>query len=139
MRNPDVMAKTQAEIRPLKSIVLVNIWGMGRDPAYWDDPKSFKPERFENNSTDFLGNNFEYLLFRAGKRICPGMILANLYLPLAQFLTSTGNFQKERVLLTDMIEADRIAVSMKKSPSSYLHPTRLPSKQINNPRIIRLI
>ncbi|KAL2517573.1 Cytochrome [Abeliophyllum distichum] len=179
MRNPDAMAKAQAEIRqtlrgkkmveegdvvtlkylklviketfrlhppipllpracreeievdgytiPLKSKVMVNIWGMGRDPEYWDDPEIFKPERFENNSTDFLGNNFEYIPFGAGRRICPGMNfgLANLELPLAQLLYHFDWKLPEGKSIADidMTEADGIAVSRKNSlflvPMSY--------------------
>ncbi|XP_016432986.1 premnaspirodiene oxygenase-like [Nicotiana tabacum] len=73
---------------PLKTKVVVNVWAMGRDPKYWDDVESFKPERFENNSMDYIGNNFEYLPFGGGRRICPGISfgLANVYFPLAQLL-----------------------------------------------------
>ncbi|XP_049366161.1 premnaspirodiene oxygenase-like [Solanum verrucosum] len=67
---------------------MVNVWALGRDPKYWDDAESFKPERFEQCSVDFIGNNFEYLPFGGGRRICPGISfgLANVYLPLAQLL-----------------------------------------------------
>ncbi|KAK4435792.1 cytochrome [Sesamum alatum] len=73
---------------PLKSKVLINIWAMGRDPEYWHQPETFQPERFENSSIDFLGNNLEYIPFGAGRRICPGMNfgMANVELPLAQLL-----------------------------------------------------
>ncbi|KAK4480160.1 hypothetical protein RD792_013220 [Penstemon davidsonii] len=73
---------------PLKSKVMINIWSMGRDPKYWHEPEIFQPERFENCSTDFLGNNFEFIPFGAGRRICPGMNfgLANVDLALAQLL-----------------------------------------------------
>ncbi|PHT31578.1 hypothetical protein CQW23_27915 [Capsicum baccatum] len=75
-------------IIPEKTKVMVNVWAIGRDPKYWNDAESFKPERFEQSSVDFLGNNFEYLPFGSGRRICPGIsfALANIYLPLAQLL-----------------------------------------------------
>ncbi|KAK6135927.1 hypothetical protein DH2020_030345 [Rehmannia glutinosa] len=73
---------------PARTRVLVNIWAIGRDPEYWDDAESFKPERFLEKSVDFGGNRFEYIPFGAGKRICPGISfgLANVELQLAMFL-----------------------------------------------------
>ncbi|XP_015161140.1 premnaspirodiene oxygenase-like [Solanum tuberosum] len=73
---------------PSKTKLIVNVWAIGRDPKNWDDAESFKSERFEQSSVDFAGNNFEFLPFGSGRRICPGISfgLANVYLPLANLL-----------------------------------------------------
>ncbi|KAL8537023.1 hypothetical protein ACS0TY_012273 [Phlomoides rotata] len=73
---------------PVKTKVTINVWAMARDPKYWEDAESFKPERFENSSINFLGSDYEFLPFGAGRRNCPGLSfgIANLELPLAQLL-----------------------------------------------------
>ncbi|KVI07175.1 probable (S)-N-methylcoclaurine 3'-hydroxylase isozyme 2 [Cynara cardunculus var. scolymus] len=58
---------------PKDAKVLVNLWAMGRDPNVWDDPLSFKPERFIGSKIDYKGQDFELLPFGSGRRMCPGL------------------------------------------------------------------
>nr|QBS13819.1 cytochrome P450 monooxygenase [Marrubium vulgare] len=104
---------------PLKSKVMINIWSMGRDPQYWNQPQAFRPERFEETSVDFTGNNFEYIPFGAGRRICPGINfgLANIGYQLGQLLYHF-DWEIPRGMSRDdidMTEAEGVAVS-RKSP-----------------------
>ncbi|CAI0546961.1 unnamed protein product [Linum tenue] len=70
---------------PKDSQVMVNVWAIGRDPSVWEDPLSFKPERFVHNGStvaDFKGLHFELLPFGSGRRVCPGLPMAVKQLPL---------------------------------------------------------
>ncbi|KAG6734191.1 hypothetical protein I3842_01G261500 [Carya illinoinensis] len=67
---------------PKNAQILVNVWGMGRDPSIWPNPDQFSPERFLDNDIDYKGTNFELIPFGAGRRICPGLPLANRMVPL---------------------------------------------------------
>ncbi|OVA20261.1 Cytochrome P450 [Macleaya cordata] len=76
---------------PKDTQVFVNVWGLGRDSDSWVDASSFKPERFlAATNLDYRGQNFEYLPFGAGRRICPGLPLGHqmLHLVLGSLLHS---------------------------------------------------
>ncbi|CAI9784477.1 unnamed protein product [Fraxinus pennsylvanica] len=65
---------------PKGSRVFLNTWSAQMDPQIWENPSEFRPERFLNVDSgkvcDYLGNSFEYLPFGSGRRICPGLHLA---------------------------------------------------------------
>ncbi|GLJ37629.1 hypothetical protein SUGI_0764380 [Cryptomeria japonica] len=63
---------------PAKSRVLFNLHSVNNDPEVWKEPEKFRPERF-------LGNNevrMAYVPFGAGRRVCAGMDVASVYVPI---------------------------------------------------------
>ena len=63
---------------PARTRVFVNAWAIGRDPASWDDPEEFVPERFAGDeaaaaASFFNRARFEFLPFGGGRRMCPGI------------------------------------------------------------------
>eukprot|EP00268_Persea_americana_P060057 TRINITY_DN7439_c0_g1_i1.p1 TRINITY_DN7439_c0_g1~~TRINITY_DN7439_c0_g1_i1.p1 ORF type:complete len:531 (-),score=76.57 TRINITY_DN7439_c0_g1_i1:445-2037(-) len=74
---------------PAGTRVTVNAWAIGRDKSAWDDPETYKPDRFtKEGAVDFKGNHFELVPFGSGRRSCPGMQLGlyALELTVAQLL-----------------------------------------------------
>lgn len=73
------------EVRP-RTFVVWSAYLMGRDPAYWDDPTAFRPERFLDDSGAALDRdavtNVAYLPFGAGARKCIGFALAQMEMQL---------------------------------------------------------
>eukprot|EP00262_Sarcandra_glabra_P011770 TRINITY_DN289_c0_g3_i2.p1 TRINITY_DN289_c0_g3~~TRINITY_DN289_c0_g3_i2.p1 ORF type:complete len:543 (-),score=45.10 TRINITY_DN289_c0_g3_i2:156-1784(-) len=64
---------------PRGSNVMVNAWAIHRDPTIWENPLEFRPERFlkiTNDKWDYSGNDYRYLPFGSGRRICVGLPLA---------------------------------------------------------------
>uniref|UniRef100_J3M3T8 Cytochrome P450 n=1 Tax=Oryza brachyantha TaxID=4533 RepID=J3M3T8_ORYBR len=59
---------------PSDTRIIINAWALARDPSYWENAEEFMPERFINNTTiDYNGNNFNFLMFGSGRRMCPGI------------------------------------------------------------------
>ncbi|GFY82699.1 cytochrome P450, family 76, subfamily C, polypeptide 6 [Actinidia rufa] len=62
---------------PKDTQVFVNVWAIGRDQDSWDDPLSFKPERFLGSNIEYKGQHYELIPFGSGRRICVGYSLAH--------------------------------------------------------------
>ena len=95
---------------PKNTQVLVNAWAIGRDPDVWDDPLSFKPERFLGTKIDYKGQHYELIPFGAGRRMCAGVPLAHkvLHLVLGSLLHKfdwelDGNVTRETMDMKDKL------------------------------------
>ncbi|KAE8686037.1 Cytochrome P450, family 81, subfamily D, polypeptide 8 [Hibiscus syriacus] len=84
LNNPQVLAKARAELdKHIGQEKLVEEADVAKlpylqcstGPKLWDDPTSFKPERFEQGkeTSDLI---YKLMPFGLGRRACPGMVLA---------------------------------------------------------------
>ncbi|WOL13152.1 geraniol 8-hydroxylase-like [Canna indica] len=111
---------------PKDSRVFVNVWAIHRDPEIWEDPLEFRPERFtggDGGKWDFNGNDFNYIPFGSGRRICAGIAMAErmmMYM-LASLLHSFEWQLPEGVVKLDMEE--RFGIVMKKAQPLVAVPT----------------
>jgi len=119
---------------PKNSEILVNVWAIGRDPAIWNEPSRFMPERFicgdkKINGMEYRGQHFELIPFGAGRRMCVGLPLASrmVHLVLGSLLHSfewapPDGMNPEQVDMTD-----KFGLTLKKAVPLYAIPTpRLP-------------
>ncbi|PIN04380.1 hypothetical protein CDL12_23089 [Handroanthus impetiginosus] len=62
---------------PKGSRVFLNMWSIYMDSQVWENPLEFHPDRFldDTGKFDYMGNNFQYLPFGSGRRICPSLPL----------------------------------------------------------------
>lgn len=65
---------------PAGTTAMVNMWAITRDPHVWEDPLSFKPERFIDTRSpeiefSVMGSDLRLAPFGSGRRACPGKAL----------------------------------------------------------------
>ncbi|KAM3327374.1 hypothetical protein P3S67_002500 [Capsicum chacoense] len=103
------------------SQVLINVWAIGRDVTFWEDPLMFKPERFWSSNMDIKGQDFELIPFGAGRRICPGVSLALRMVPviLGSLLNSFNWKLEADIGSKDLDTEEKFGITLAKA-----HPLR---------------
>jgi cytochrome P450 len=82
---------------PRGSIVFANMWAMLHDPAVYADPLAFEPERFIPRAGKPAEQDPRACCFGFGRRVCPGMNLAEASVWLETALAlATLNITKAR-------------------------------------------
>ncbi|GAM35621.1 hypothetical protein TCE0_017r04089 [Talaromyces pinophilus] len=83
------------KLLPKGTTLTLNVWGLHHDEKYFPDPDTFNPERYRDktllsahyvNSSDYA--NRDHYGYGAGRRICPGLHLAerNMFVAMAKLL-----------------------------------------------------
>ncbi|XP_072973181.1 indole-2-monooxygenase-like [Typha angustifolia] len=109
---------------PKGTKVIINAWTINRDPKFWEAAEEFHPERFIENSIDYKGNNFQFIPFGAGRRICPGLgfAISSMELMLAN-LVYHFDWELPRCVVTEEINmAENPGITMRMKENLYLIP-----------------
>ncbi|CAL5334610.1 unnamed protein product [Camellia sinensis] len=99
---------------------------IGRDPDSWDDPLSFKSERFLGSNIGYKGQHFELISFGSGRRTCVGYNLAHrvVQLGLATLLHSF-NWELDCNISPETIDIrERVGASLRKLVPLEVIPTK---------------
>lgn len=131
-RRPSQSRTIGGYIVPKGSSVYLNVWAIHRDPNIWKNPLEFQPERFlisdsTKNPLDYSGNNFNYIPFGSGRRICAGLPLAerSLMYVVASFLHS---YEWKLPEGTELDFSDKFGIVTKKIQPTLAIPTPRLSK-----------
>ncbi|KAK8445864.1 hypothetical protein SEVIR_9G399900v4 [Setaria viridis] len=114
---------------PAGTLVFVNIWTIGRDPAVWGRAaEEFRPERFVGSSVDVKGQDLELLPFGSGRRMCPGYTLG---LKMVQ-LTLANLLHAFAWRLPDGVAAEELSMEEK---FGLAVPRKVPLEAVAEPRL----
>ncbi|XP_025015986.1 cytochrome P450 2J6-like [Tetranychus urticae] len=110
---------------PEDTIVILNFWAVHRDPNLWNDPHSFRPDRFLDKDETTVIKSPNLMPFSGGKRICPGATLAlmELFLYLVSILQNFQVSAPEGDNISD--EVNYVFLRMVKNPVKlYFNPLK---------------
>ncbi|XP_035658230.1 cytochrome P450 2J6-like [Branchiostoma floridae] len=98
---------------PKGTMVMTNLWSVTNDPDVWEDPRTFKPERFLNEQGECVLPK-EWLPFSTGKRSCIGQAIAESMM----FMYISAIVQNYRIYLP----AGKTVPTAEPIPAMHLHP-----------------
>ncbi|XP_076934303.1 labd-13Z-ene-9,15,16-triol synthase, chloroplastic-like [Bidens hawaiensis] len=107
---------------PTGARVFVNAWAIHRDPAIWETPLEFRPERFLDGKWDYTGNDFTYFPFGSGRRICVGTAMAErMFMVLLGSIIHSFDWELEEGKKHDLSE--KFGIVLKKKVALVAVPT----------------
>lgn len=112
---------------PKNTRVIFNVWAIARDSVSWENPNTFTPERFLGSEIDYKGRYFSFLPFGSGRRICPGIRLAERVMSL-MLVSLVAHFDwklPDNMLPEELDLDDTFGVTSQKAIPLLLVPTTI--------------
>ena len=112
---------------PSNTTAMVNMWAITHDPNQWEDPLTFKPERFLPSTggadVDVRGGDLRLAPFGAGRRVCPGKNLGLVTVSLwVAKLVHHFEWVQDVAEPVDLSEVLKLSCEMKNPLSAVLVP-----------------
>ncbi|CAI8617078.1 unnamed protein product [Vicia faba] len=112
---------------PKDAQIWVNVWAIGRNSSVWENENLFSPDRFLKSKINIKGHNFELTPFGAGRRICPGLLLATkvLYLMLGSLINCFNWKVDDKTTIDDMYMEDKFGITLDKAQPLRVIPEKV--------------
>ncbi|KAI3495020.1 hypothetical protein L1887_37125 [Cichorium endivia] len=119
--------EVQGFIIPKNAQILCNVWAMGRDPNIWSDPELFMPERFLEINIDYKGQDYEFIPFGAGRRICPGLNIGHrmLHIMLGSLIHKFDWKLEGNIRAQDMDMEEKFGLTLPRKVPLMVFPVKL--------------